>query len=190
MTAAVDGDQDENGAYVGTATVTVTATDTESGVASVEYSLDGGAFAAYTAPVTVSTPGQHTVQFRATDEAGNTSNPQSVAFAVVDAARPGQHRARGDRHGGRRAGRRRRLRSAPRPSPSPPPTTGSGVGTVEYSLDGAPYAAYTAPVVVNQPGCTRSAPAPPTRPATPRAPTTVQFTVAEGPAGRTPPRRP
>ena len=188
MTAAVDGDQDENGAYVGTATVTVTATDTESGVASVEYSLDGGAFAAYTAPVTVNTPGQHTVQFRATDEAGNTSNPQSVAFAVVD---------------------------EPDPDDTAPVVTatvageqdddgayvstatvtvaatdeGSGVASVEYSLDGAPYSAYTVPVVVNQRGVHTVSARATDEAGNTSTPTTVQFTVAEDPPG-TSPRRP
>ena len=182
VTAAVGGDQDENGAYVGTATVTVTASDTESGVASVEYSLDGGAFAAYTAPVTVNTPGQHTVQFRATDEAGNTSNPQSVAFAVVD---------------------------APDPDNTAPVVTatvageqdddgayvsiatvtvaatdeGSGVASVEYSLDGAPYSAYTVPVVVNQRGVHTVSARATDEAGNTSTPTTVQFTVAEGPAG-------
>ena len=151
VTAAVTGDQNESGAYVGSATVTVTATDAESGVDTVEYAVDGGAYAAYTAPVTVNAVGQHTVTFRATDEAGNTSTPGSVQFAVVD---------------------------APNPDNSPPAATatvtgtrntsgayvgaatvtiaatdeGSGVDSVEYSLDGAPYAAYTAPVTVNQVG--------------------------------------
>ncbi|MFU8876481.1 OmpL47-type beta-barrel domain-containing protein, partial [Micromonospora sp. SL4-19] len=66
------------------ATVTLSATDTESGVDRIEYSLDSGAYARYSAPVTVNQPGQHTVSYRATDKAGNTSSPQSVSFRVVE----------------------------------------------------------------------------------------------------------
>ncbi|MFJ2734619.1 OmpL47-type beta-barrel domain-containing protein, partial [Streptomyces sp. NPDC087317] len=52
--ATVSGTKDASGNYVGSATVTVSASDSGSGVASVEYSLDGGAFSAYSAPVQVS----------------------------------------------------------------------------------------------------------------------------------------
>ncbi|MCW3845571.1 chitobiase/beta-hexosaminidase C-terminal domain-containing protein, partial [Micromonospora yasonensis] len=84
VTAAVTGQKDANGAYVGSATVTLSATDTESGVAKVEYSLDGGAYATYSAPLTVNQAGQHTVGYRATDKAGNTSSAQQVSFTVVE----------------------------------------------------------------------------------------------------------
>ncbi|MEU4641406.1 family 16 glycoside hydrolase [Micromonospora sp. NPDC023814] len=150
-TAAVTGQRDDNGAYVGSATVTLSATDSESGVDRVEYSLDGAAYATYSAPVTVNQPGQHTVTYRATDKAGNTSAAQSVSFTVVE---------------------------PPKPDTTPPTATAaltgerddngayvdsatvtlsatdteSGVDRIEYSLDGQPYATYTAPVAVTQPG--------------------------------------
>ena len=47
-------------------------------MASVEYSLDGGAFVAYTGPVVVSQVGAHMVHYRATDRAGNTSAAKSI----------------------------------------------------------------------------------------------------------------
>ncbi|MBD8063309.1 OmpL47-type beta-barrel domain-containing protein [Oceanitalea stevensii] len=155
VTAAVTGEQDEDGAYVGTATVTLTATDEEggSGVASVEYSLDGAAFAAYTAPLEVSAPGAHTVDYRATDVAGNTAEG-SVSFTVAEEdVEPGPDT------------------TAPEVSAT---VTGeededgafvgsatvtiaatdadSGVDTVEYALDGGDWTAYTAPVEVTEPG--------------------------------------
>lgn len=83
VSATVSGPQDAAGNYVGSATVTVTATDTESGVASVSYALDGGAFAAYRAPVVVAAVGAHTVRFQASDISGNVSSVGSVAFVVV-----------------------------------------------------------------------------------------------------------
>ncbi|MFC6018176.1 OmpL47-type beta-barrel domain-containing protein [Plantactinospora solaniradicis] len=150
VTGGVTGDRDDNGGYLGAATVTVSATDTESGVEKIEYSVDGQAYAAYTAPVTVNTPGQHTVDYRATDRAGNTSAPQSVTFRVVE--RPGDTTAptatatvAGNRDGnGAYVGAATVTVTAT--------DAGSGVDLVEYSLDGQPYAAYTAPVTVNQPG--------------------------------------
>ncbi|MCW3845584.1 chitobiase/beta-hexosaminidase C-terminal domain-containing protein, partial [Micromonospora yasonensis] len=86
VTASVTGEKDANGAYVRSATVTLTASDSGSGVDRVEYSLDGQPYAVYTAPVTVNQPGQHTVSYRATDKAGNTSSAQQVSFTVVEPA--------------------------------------------------------------------------------------------------------
>ncbi|MFC0006335.1 OmpL47-type beta-barrel domain-containing protein [Micromonospora siamensis] len=150
-TAAVTGQKDATGAYVGSATVTVTATDAGSGVAKIEYALDGGAWTAYTAPVTVNAAGQHTLSYRATDKAGNTSAAQQVAFTVVapaptdttaptaTAAVTGTKDADGRYVGGATV-------------TVTASDAGSGVAKIEYSLDGQPYATYTAPVTVNQTG--------------------------------------
>jgi hypothetical protein len=81
--AEVDGEQNDAGGYLGSATVTVTATDADSEVASVEYALDAGAWTTYTAPVVVSGLGAHTVKARATDTAGNRSADKTVTFTVV-----------------------------------------------------------------------------------------------------------
>ncbi|MEV6492459.1 plastocyanin/azurin family copper-binding protein [Actinoplanes sp. NPDC051633] len=83
VTATVTGEKDANGNYIGTATVTLTATDDDSGVAGIEYNVDGGAFRAYTAPVVVSGVGSHMVHYRATDNAGNTSAEQMAMFTIV-----------------------------------------------------------------------------------------------------------
>lgn len=88
VSAAVAGTQDSDGNYVGKATVTVTASDTGSGVAAVEYKVDGGAWTAYAAPVAVTAVGAHTVGYRARDVAGNASAEGSVAFTVVAAGIP------------------------------------------------------------------------------------------------------
>lgn len=86
----VQGTKNSDGAYVGRATVTVSADDGHdgSGVARVEYSLDGGPYLAYTAPVVVDRAGRHTVAYRATDEAGNTSEPLTASFTVVSGGVP------------------------------------------------------------------------------------------------------
>lgn len=150
VTAALTGQRDGDGAYVGAATVTLTATDAESGVDSVEYSLDGGAYAAYTAPVTVNTVGQHTVSYRATDAAGNTSAAQSVSFTVVAPAQDTTPPAVNATVAGNRDGNGAYVGAATVTVTAT--DAGSGVDRIEYSLDGQPYAAYTAPVTVNQPG--------------------------------------
>jgi len=85
VSASVTGDQDWAWNYVGSATVTISASDTDSGVDTVEYSLDDQPFAAYAKPFAVSQPGAHTVRFRATDKAGNTSDVGTARFAVVKA---------------------------------------------------------------------------------------------------------
>ncbi|MGK5501179.1 cupredoxin domain-containing protein, partial [Streptomyces sp. URMC 125] len=81
--ATVSGERNADGAYVGTATVTVTASDTGSGVERVEYALGDGAFQPYTGPVAVDRVGDHTVRHRATDRAGNVSQAKSVSFTVA-----------------------------------------------------------------------------------------------------------
>src|SRR6266545_4574686 len=147
VTAAVSGDRDPEGRYVGSATVTLTATDTESGVDRIEYSLDAGSYTTYTAPVTVNVPGVHTVTYQATDKAGNTSVPQSVSFTVVlppvpDTTPPvAAAQVTGERNAdGAYVGTATVTVTAT--------DTESGVDRIEYSLDGAPYAVYTAPVAV------------------------------------------
>ncbi|WP_239072628.1 OmpL47-type beta-barrel domain-containing protein [Streptomyces bauhiniae] len=81
--ATLSGTRNSGGAYVTSAKVTVNASDSASGVARVEYSLDQGPYLAYSAPVIVDRPGFHTVAYRATDKAGNTSAAKSVTFTVA-----------------------------------------------------------------------------------------------------------
>ncbi|UDF12431.1 ThuA domain-containing protein [Antiquaquibacter oligotrophicus] len=65
-------------------TVTLTAEDTESGVASIEYQLPGGEWTAYTAPFDVPGTEAVTVSIRATDNAGNVSTTGTVEVAAVE----------------------------------------------------------------------------------------------------------
>lgn len=82
--ATVTGTKNSDGAYIGNARVTVSATDEGgSGVAGIEYSLDGGPYLAYARPVVVDRAGRHTVAYRASDKAGNTSQALTVSFTVV-----------------------------------------------------------------------------------------------------------
>ncbi|WP_307847907.1 OmpL47-type beta-barrel domain-containing protein [Streptomyces durocortorensis] len=79
----VEGDKNSDGAFITSAKATVTATDDDSGVEKVEYSLDGGPYLAYTAPVIVDRVGHHSIAHRATDKAGNTSEAKKVSFTIA-----------------------------------------------------------------------------------------------------------
>ncbi|MGW0705416.1 OmpL47-type beta-barrel domain-containing protein [Streptomyces sp. NPDC002643] len=151
--ATVAGERNTQGEYISMATVTVTASDTGSGVNTIEYALgDSGAWQPYTAPVMVHEVGTHKVRYRATDKAGNVAAEKSVGFTVV--APPAEDTTppvtgatvEGDRNS---AGAY--LNSA-EVTVSATDHGGSGVAAIEYSLDGGPYLAYTAPVVVDRAG--------------------------------------
>ncbi|WP_211590268.1 ThuA domain-containing protein [Microbispora sp. H11081] len=83
-TATTDPAQPEGGSFTGPVTVTLQAADEAggSGVAKTEYSLDGGDWAAYTAPVTVSGDGEHQLRYRSTDKAGNTEEIKTLTLTI------------------------------------------------------------------------------------------------------------
>ncbi|MET8995637.1 copper-binding protein [Amycolatopsis sp. NPDC004169] len=150
VTASVTGERDSSGNYVGSATVSLSATDAGSGVASVEYQLDGGSWTAYPAPVVVSTAGTHMLHYRAHDVAGNQSEEGMAHFTVV--ARPGDTTAPSvsaaitgtqDTAGNYLDVATARITAT---------DAGSGVASVEYQLDGGAWTAYTAPVAVTAAG--------------------------------------
>ncbi|HWR28167.1 MAG TPA: choice-of-anchor J domain-containing protein, partial [Candidatus Thermoplasmatota archaeon] len=63
-------------------TITLTATDDDSGVNHTYYKIDAGTYAEYTAPVQVTEAGDHIVYFYSVDKAGNTETEKSKAFTV------------------------------------------------------------------------------------------------------------
>ena len=77
----------EGGWHPGTVAVTLAATDAGAGVATMEWSLDGGPWTPYTGPVTVSGNGPHELLYRATDGAGNVETLKS-AIIQIDADAP------------------------------------------------------------------------------------------------------
>jgi plastocyanin len=149
--AEITGELDDNGAYVGSATVNLAALDAGSGVASVEYDLDGAGYTAYTDPVVIEEPGEHTVSYRATDNAGNVSQPGSATFTVVEPSTEDttpptvttQVTGEQDADGAYIASATVAILAE---------DTGSGVASVEYNLDGAGWTAYDDPVVVDVTG--------------------------------------
>ncbi|MEV7891302.1 OmpL47-type beta-barrel domain-containing protein [Streptomyces sp. NPDC002817] len=150
--ATVTGEQNADGAYLDMATVTVSASDTGSGVNTIEYAVGDGAWQAYTAPVMVHQLGTHTVRYRATDKAGNVAGEKSVRFTVVATPTPdttppvtGVTVAGTKNSAGAYVGNAKVTVSAT-------DEHGSGVDRIEYSIDGGPYIAYTTPVIVDRAG--------------------------------------
>ncbi len=149
VTAAVSGTQDANGNYVDKATVTVTATDAGSGVASVEYQLDGGAWTGYTVPIEVATNGAHAVTYRATDAAGNVSAVGTATFTVVPSDGDGTPpTVSGWLTGNQNA----RWEFVDRATLNASATDAGGIRSIEYALDGGTWTPYTTPVVITAAG--------------------------------------
>src|SRR5438309_9921813 len=68
---SVAGIAGENGWYVSDVMVTLSASDSGSGVASTAYRLDGGAWIRYAGPFSISQGGRHLLEFASVDRAGN-----------------------------------------------------------------------------------------------------------------------
>ncbi|MGN3954451.1 OmpL47-type beta-barrel domain-containing protein [Streptomyces sp. WAC8370] len=178
--ATVSGEKNADGAYIDMATVTVTASDTGSGVNTIEYAVGDGAWTAYTAPVMVHQVGEHTVRYRATDKAGNVAAEKSVAFTVV--AAPPQDTTppvTGATVDGSRNSDGAYVGSA-KVTVNVTDEGGSGVAGVEYSLDAGPYLAYTGPVIVDRVGRHTVAYRASDKAGNTSEPLTVSFTVVAG----------
>ncbi|KMS75138.1 glycosyl hydrolase [Streptomyces viridochromogenes] len=151
--ATVSGEQNPDGTYVDMATVTVWASDTGSGVNTVEYAIGSGAWQPYTAPVMVHEAGSHTVRYRATDKAGNVAAEKSVRFTVVAAPQPDTTPpVTGVTVEGAKNSDGAYIGNAKVTVTATDEHHGSGVDRIEYSIDGGPYLAYGAPVVVDRAG--------------------------------------
>jgi hypothetical protein len=112
--------------------LTVTATDALSGVDTIEYRIDGGSWLEYTAPVPVA-DGVELLEFRATDLAGNTSEPGSLDVlvdTVVPTVTP--------------------TLSSARVLTVAASDSGSGVARIEYSVDAAGWQTYASAVTFDE----------------------------------------
>ncbi len=86
-TATVSPAAGASGWHAGDVTVTLDATDDDSGVSSIEWALDGGAFGAYTGPIAVVAEGVHTLRHRSTDGAEN-AEPEATLDIRIDRTAP------------------------------------------------------------------------------------------------------
>jgi FG-GAP-like repeat len=77
----------QNGAWTNTATVTLSPSDTGSGVATTYYTIGGGAQQVYHAPFAVSAAGSTTVTYWSVDAAGNVENTRT-GYLNIDATAP------------------------------------------------------------------------------------------------------
>jgi hypothetical protein len=87
LTIASFAPANDNGWHAGSIPVTLSAGDAGSGVATLEWSLDGGAWTPYTEPVDISGDGGHELLYRATDAAGNVETLKS-AVVRIDGTKP------------------------------------------------------------------------------------------------------
>lgn len=80
--AAIKGTQ--SGAwYTSDVQISLSASDNQSGVSKIEYSLNGGQqWLTYESPITLQADGTHTVQYRSTDAADNVENVKSVLISI------------------------------------------------------------------------------------------------------------
>ncbi|MGW0331863.1 OmpL47-type beta-barrel domain-containing protein [Streptomyces sp. NPDC003011] len=179
--ATVSGRQNTDGTYVDMATVTVTASDTGSGVNTIEYAVGSGAWQPYTAPVMVHQAGAHTVRYRATDKAGNVAAEKSVRFTVVPALpQDTTPPVTGVAVDGTRNSDGAYVGRASVTVSATDNHGGSGVDRIEYSLDGGPYIAYSIPVVVDRAGAHTVAYRASDKAGNTSAARTVSFTVVAG----------
>lgn len=178
--ATVTGEQDADGAYLSMATVTVTASDTGSGVNKIEYAVGAdGAWTAYEAPVMVHEVGTHKIRYRATDKAGNAAAEKAVDFTVVeppaqDTTAPVSTVA----VAGEKNSDGAFITSATATIKAT--DDDSGVEKIEYSLDGGPYLAYTKAVIVDAVGYHKLAHRATDKAGNTSAAKEVTFTIAKG----------
>jgi len=71
-----------NGWYKSTVTVTLTPSDSYSGINYTKYRIDGGSWLTYSTALSVSTNGPHTVDFNSSDLAGNSEMTKSINFKI------------------------------------------------------------------------------------------------------------
>jgi hypothetical protein len=129
-----------------TVTVTLTATDATSGVATTFYTIDGGSQHTYTGAVAVGGDGGHSVVFWSVDAAGNTEGAHSDSL-MIDSTPPSTK----DSLAGAPGSNSWYTSAAVNVTLSPTDAT-SGVATTYYTLDGGAQQSYTGALAVGGDG--------------------------------------
>ncbi|REJ06520.1 S-layer homology domain-containing protein [Halobacillus trueperi] len=118
--------------------VTLSSTDTLSGVAKTEYRINEGEWKEYTTPVLVDEEGSHTVIYRSFDQAGNEEEVKSVNVKL-DTTAPGTAMSTEKRDGGVEV----TLASS---------DALSGVSKTEYRINQGEWLEYNSTVIVSEEG--------------------------------------
>ena len=150
---ALAGTSGLDGWYRSPVTVSLSAVDDApgSGVGTVEYQVNDGAFQFYAAPFVVSAQGTTRITARARDRAGNVESSLPSAVVMIDTSAPRTSVALAGTPG--LAGW---YRSPVTVSLLPvDDAAGSGVATVEYSVNDGAFQIYATPLVVSTQGTTR-----------------------------------
>src|SRR5712691_4880602 len=140
-TASLSGSPGSANWFVSPVDVTLTATDDSSGVASIHFRIDGGTWQLYANPVTVPGDGSHTVDYYATDLAGNNETARTATFQI-DTVGP----VSSAQVSGTLANDGSYLSSVIVTLTSSDAT--SGIQSEQYRIDGGPWRTYSAPFTV------------------------------------------
>ena len=81
--AVVTGNKNDEGNYSSNVTVSLEAEDSGSGVAEIEYSINGSGYKDYTEQLTFTENGDYTISYRTADRAGNAKAAQTLSFTVA-----------------------------------------------------------------------------------------------------------
>jgi hypothetical protein len=140
-TASLSGSPGSANWFVSPVDVTLAATDDSSGVASIHYRTDGGTWQLYSSPVTVQGDGSHTIDYYATDLAGNNETAQTSTFQIDTVGPVSSAQVSGT------VGNDGSYISSVTVTLTSTDTT-SGIQSEQYRIDGGPWRTYSAPFTV------------------------------------------
>ena len=80
--ASISGTMGNNNWYKSTVSISLSATDDYSGVDNIFYRLDGAATKTYSSTITVTTDGNHNIEYWAVDNVGNTESSHTEVFKI------------------------------------------------------------------------------------------------------------
>jgi hypothetical protein len=147
-TISLSGTSGLNGWFKSDVTVTLTATDSLSGISKTEYSFDGVVWITYEAPFTLTTEGNTTIYYKSIDNMGNMEDPPKTTTVKIDKTPPETTISLSDALGN--AG----WHTSDVTVTLTATDTISGVAVVEYSFDGANWFTYINPLTINTEGIT------------------------------------
>jgi len=145
-TGTMSGTQSSSGSYIGSATVTLAASDAISGVGATYYTIDGGAQQTYSSPVVITA--SHTVQYWSVDVAGNVESQHAISL-TIDGGTPSTSAALSGTAG---SNGWFTSSSVSVTLTATDPDGPSDIAATYYTLDGGAQQTYTAPFTVSGDG--------------------------------------